>query len=335
MKTILKFFAVIILLLGINNNIYSQGNGSLLNYYETVKYYVGVYHPVPINQNDLPYGQVQFDMSPINSPRADISVTVNAFQTYGFGFNYYYRDGSWNSNQGNGIFSAENNNTFFPTYSFISFVDTNGFYSDAFIKLRNQEKKDLVTVRYSNINVYHNENNTITTSVQNIQNQGGVATDVGQFDYFDDNEDLAVMGSGGVICVYRNLNNGYLDESPFIFSTTTGTQKFKLKQINDKSLPYIQNDPSNRFDIITSQGSTVKIYFNNNGNGINLNQTFDAGFNIKELEVADINDDGYNDIIVAGGNSTTTAIAKVYLNLTNGNINTNEVYSTPVGFISY
>jgi len=143
------------------------------------------------------------------------------------------------------------------------------------------------------------------------------------------------MGSGGVICVYRNLNNGYLDESPFIFSTTTGTQKFKLKQINDKSLPYIQNDPSNRFDIITSQGSTVKIYFNNNGNGINLNQTFDAGFNIKELEVADINDDGYNDIIVAGGNSTTTAIAKVYLNLTNGNINTNEVYSTPVGFISY
>ncbi|MCB0280881.1 MAG: VCBS repeat-containing protein, partial [Calditrichaeota bacterium] len=234
-----------------------------------------------------------------------------------------------------GLFSEYIESTFSQTHSFLRIIVVNRIWSEVVFIFKKKTKKDLVTVRYSNINVYHNDNGALTQTVQNIQNQGGVATDVGNFNWQDDNEDLAVMGSGGVVCVYRNRFDGLLDESPYIFGFTSGSQNFKMKQIDDKSLPYFQNDPNNRFDIVTTQGSTVKIFLNNSNNGIYLNQSFDAGFSIKGLEVADVNDDGFSDIIVAGGNSTSTSMAKVFLNLTNGFINTNAVYSSSSGFISY
>ncbi|MFZ1320587.1 MAG: hypothetical protein WAT71_03445 [Ignavibacteria bacterium] len=60
MKSILKFIAMIIVLLSLNSKSISQGNGPLQNFYETPGYYIDTYKPVPMDSSYPPGGQILF-----------------------------------------------------------------------------------------------------------------------------------------------------------------------------------------------------------------------------------------------------------------------------------
>jgi len=267
-------------------------------YFETNPVYLNLFTPSPSPTN--PSGAVTyFDLSPIGSERPDIAIVQNFQEVVNFPFYNFNKHGSWNENLGIGNFSNQNINPFFPTESSSGDIALdNPFNASLFVKLRNDIKKDFVALRKNNLYVFRNQNNTLSQQVQNITT-GGTYMDAGSFTSGDNSDDVGIVNSSGVISIYRNDLTGIL--SILNPSPNIAAKKFKIRQINDKTFPYPQNNQNDRADIITISNSNptrINIYFNNNNNTVTEQPYIDVGFSINDLEVADINKDGFNDIIV-------------------------------------
>ncbi len=192
-------------------------------------------------------------------------------------------------------------------------------------------KLDPVLIRSNQLQVHRNANNTISGIVQSSSSGIGSYITKGRFDNTDDYDDVGII-SGSSIKIFQNLHDGYLNlNNPFTFNINL--QKFLIVQIDDyiNLFKDFTGTNPNKDELIGFNGSNLYIYLNSNNNGLTLSQTIDAGMTIDDIDAADFNNDGLNDIVAVGySNSTYTYYVKVYLN-NSGTIQSTPSFSTSTG----
>jgi len=295
-----KLFKVIlvvlltVLLQSVSNSQYFSNNNK----------YINVQYP-----SGYETGKIFFNLTEISTDRLDASV-VSSFSTSFYpALNY----GHWNQNNG-GIFGNPN--------GFLNEYTSNQFKGCEFVQLRNTTKKDFVVLREDKVMVFQNENNQIQNLVQNLPEGSGIYMDKGLFNVDDTYEDVVVT-TGTQVKIFRNTLLGYLDPAYFGPYNITG-QIVKMRQFDDFASPYNQTYANNRYDLIVANGNNVSVYLNTNNNGINTTAftSVNAQFTVRDIEVADMDGDGYNDLIVVGDYQ-----AKVFKNLSGTGYEQNPVWS--------
>lgn len=236
--------------------------------------------------------------------------------------------GQWNLNNGNGTFGS---------YSNFS-MPSGTLVGDMFIKLRqNAPVKDLVVYLNDGLQVYWNDNGGISEIKQTLTSGGQFWTclEHGIFNAYDNAEDVLVSNGTSTLYYCTNLNNGYLN-TPNSISLPHTVFNFKLQQLNEKTEGYVQSNTNDRSDIIfinrvTGNPDIIYAYPNNNANGFNTDNEF-ANFetdppHVSDLEVADLDGDGYNDLITVCNDGTcpTHYYARAYKNVQGQFINQNTL----------
>lgn len=268
-------------------------------------------------------GNVYFDLSEISTDYLDAAVVSN-YQKNPPPYTIYFRIGTWHQNNGHGYFG----NYQTPFISGAESSDINRINNCTFVKLHSSgTKEDLVVARQNKITVHWNYG--YFSGYQQEINTGASILEKGDFDYQDSYEDIAIR-NGNSIIIYKNLRDGYFSSNPVFSGTFQGT-KFKLRQINEKIKLFFPEDGNNHADLIVVDGTNIKVFINNEINGFNSTPFADinTSMNIYALEVADINNDGYNDIIIAGQENVYMGQygAKIYLNNSGGSINSTAIWS--------
>lgn len=261
---------------------------------------------------------IYFDLSEISSGYLDAASVFNYFR-----LSLNHRQATWNLNNGNGSFG-----TYQPP--FVSETNTSEMNGCTFVKLRSSStKEDFVIARGSKITVHWNNGNF--SGCQQEINTGASILEKGDFDYQDSYDDIAIR-NGNSIIIYKNLRTGYLSSNPVFSGSFSGT-KFKIRQIDERAYPFFPVDEQtiNKADLIVVNGTNIKVYTNNNVNGFNSTPFADinTSMSINAIEVADINNDGYNDIIIAGIQDQYMGQygAKIYLNNSGSSINSTATWS--------
>lgn len=279
-------------------------------------------------------GEIYFALSQVNSGKNDIAVALNSSDGIVSGnptiWNYY-RKGTWNSNNGNGGFGNTNNfyiNETYPPNQNINIV--NGC---VFVQLRdNESRKDLIVGKDQANGLWVHWNNGSIGNLQQTVNANVTMIDKGKFDNSDNREDI-VIKDGNQIKVFKNLGNGYLETTPFTPITVAQNSNFsfKIKQMNDKDYDagYWPNNENDKADLIVLDRSTappiLKVYINTNSNSFGTAwQTITVSPYAKNIEVADMDADGYNDIIVSTQTGFQGSI-KIYKN-----VQGSFILSTPI-----
>ena len=275
---------------------------------DPVPYFNTSWISIPIGYPQGPAsGNAYFDLGEIDNSYLTVSSGSNARRTLQ---QDYWRFGTWTHNNGNGTFSGLT--TYYTDQPGSNIRNIKGL---VFVDVLGDSKKDIVMLKDNTLQVHQNQNNTISGIVQNITGGAGSYIDAGSFNREDNSSDVVVT-NGNYIRIFKNTGNG-LDANPFgPFNITS--PKVKIRQIDDKASEsgYYQNDPNNRADLIVFNGSTLQVYLNNNNNGLNGTPfaSFNVGFPINDIEVADFTDDGFNDIAVVGGDYPNFT-AKVFKNI--------------------
>lgn len=147
-------------------------------------------------------------------------------------------------------------------------------------------------------------------------------------------EDLAVTDpnnpNGPAIRLYGNRGDGSLEDQGFY--TFADGQDYKAQQIVFAQINGKYEDPtaSNKLDLVGIDGTKIKIWRNDNSNDLPNYEPYRQFIDlyigtITSLVVADINNDGYNDILVG-----TMLGARAFFNSanTNGDIHTQAYWGT-------
>ncbi len=256
-------------------------------------------------------GRIYFAISEINSGKNDIAVTLNS--SYGSLVPYnvinYYRKGTWNSNNGSGGFNSPVNYYIDETYP--SNQDWNSISGCVFVQLRdNEPRKDLIVGRNMSNGIWVHLNNSSIGGVHQYISANVLSIEKGKFDNSDNREDIIVK-EGNQIRIFKNLGNGNLDPNSFPAFTPANNSfySFKLKQMNDKDYDagFWPNNEDDKADLVVldpgdPSGPKLKVFNNSNSN------TFSDAWppisvdpNAYNLEVADVDADGFNDVIVSVG----------------------------------
>ena len=167
--------------------------------------------------------------------------------------------------------------------------------------------------------IFLNSGNGITTPYQ--QALPGAAKDGcwGPFNSGDNYPDLAVT-DWSTVKIYTSNNNGTVNSSPTTVSMAAS--KVILAQMNDNIYELPTN---NKWDLVSSYDGVLSIRINDNNNGFNSPDTINIGSTIYGFAVGDLNEDGFNDVVVGLGNSL-----RVYQNTTSGGINHTPVWTQNV-----
>jgi FG-GAP-like repeat/Secretion system C-terminal sorting domain len=107
--------------------------------------------------------------------------------------------------------------------------------------------------------------------------------------------------------IYKNLGNGYLDSIPVYRLANVHASAVTIAQINNYIEPYatFYGTTSNKDDIILRQGDSIRIYNNNNDNSTTLSTIIYTGsaYSVyRDFKISDLNNDGYNDLVVVEEN---------------------------------
>jgi len=283
----------------------------------------------PNNINNIPFfkpqnftgGEIYFAISQINSGKNDIAVALNSLDgvvTYPPIINNFYRRGTWNLNNGNGSFGSEN--SYYINENYTASQNWNTIKGCVFVQLRdNEPRKDLVVGRSTNNGIWVHWNNGNIGGVQQTVSGNASAIEKGRFDNSDNREDI-IIKEGAQIKIFKNLGNGSLDVNPYPPFTPTNNSfySFKVKQMNDRDYDggYWPNNENDKADLVVLDGgvnpSNLKVFINSNNNSFGSSwQTIQTDQNAYNLHVADIDGDGYNDVVVSGGFNGTN----IYMNI--------------------
>ena len=244
-----------------------------------------------------------FDLESI-SGGAMLDVAAGKTVFYALGWPRYYCLQDYNSGSGSFSFNAYFSDTHTTCY------DTDRFYDLVFGKLRPaQPRKDLAVLRESGTYIYYNTGSGMATSPNQTLSGAAIDATWGPFNYQDDSHDLFVT-DGSQIRIYNNLNDGTLSTAPMVLSIPA--QQILLAQMDENI--YLTS-PTTKWDLVSFAGTTLSIRLNDGNNGFNAPQDISMGALNYPVSVAvgDINNDGYNDIVV-GVSTPPSQEVRLYLN---------------------
>jgi hypothetical protein len=277
MKNIL--FTLIILLIFLQHDIFSQYFGNVESINLQTQQGVGV-------------SAIYFGLENINTNNGylDIAITQKLESN----------QGQWNLNLGNGTFGDLNQ---FTTQG------TRDYIGNVFVKLHpTATVKDFVVGRDSGFEIHWNQGGSITEVHQNYNNGSSwTFIESGIFNSADNAEDVLFSNGSTTLCYFINNNDGTL-QGPNYVTLAHPVYNFKLSQLDEKAEGYVQNDPNNRSDItfvdsVEREINPIHIYaYSNNANGFSTQLAgFETDFyKVADLETADLDGDGYNDVIAVG-----------------------------------
>ncbi|MBK8554211.1 MAG: T9SS type A sorting domain-containing protein [Ignavibacteria bacterium] len=177
-----------------------------------------------------------------------------------------------------------------------------------------------------------NENSFIQiTNPATVSGVYGKNPVVGKFTT-DTLEDLSIITTNGIAIFKGTGGSNPTLESVFTLTTNSFTKSY-LAQINKHYGPYaiIHNEVSDRDDIVAQYGNAIYIFKNNNNNTTPSTPETIISFSefLSDFKVADLDNDGYNDIIAITqyqDDLLTFGRILVFLN-NNGTIITTPVYN--------
>jgi hypothetical protein len=272
---------------------------------------------------------IYWDLSSIdtNANRLDIAIGTN--ERYASSNDYLW--GNWLRNEDNVNFNFEN-----PDLRFI-YDDppaiTDSITGISFINLKENTRNYLVVLRTSgDMEIRKNENSFIQinnpSTVSGVYGKNPV---VGKFTT-DTLQDLAIISPTGLRVFKGTGGTNPTLEEVFVIQNYT-FKKIYLAQVNKHYGPYaiINNETNDRDDIIAHYSNSIYIFNNNNDNTTNSSPNTTISFSeyLSDFKVADLNNDGYNDIIAITqyeAGFTTYGRILIFLNV-NGTINSTPVYN--------
>jgi len=186
-----------------------------------------------------------------------------------------------------GVLMSNGNATFDPTNFNSSHGQPRDLVEDDFDE---DGVLDIIGINYLNDNVSFLKGNDDGTFGSGMLDSNGFVNSLGAGDVNDDgNLDIAVANNGGGISLLIGNGDGTFDDTQN-FITQYGFEDVALADVNG----------DNNDDIIALQGSTYVAILISNGNGtFDPEVNYEAGTNAggdRQLEVADLNGDGYPDI---------------------------------------
>lgn len=234
-----------------------------------------------------------------------------------------HSDATYRFNIGSTNFEINGTNIFYTQGSSINSVK-----GVQFIKLNTgSPRNDAVIWRDQGFYVYTNTTNSGigTTANQNISDEyfsfqymskGSFVNDysLNQYNLID----LITYGydtqdNYDYFRIYKNLGNGNFNSNPISINMNTQSHNTLTKmisaQIDFPISPYAEYyypNQINKSDIIVLNNNTIYIYLNNNNNAISTTPTttITKNYTISDFTVCDINNDGYNELIIAGVGGT-------------------------------
>ncbi len=302
-------FAIAISVIAMNS--YSQ-------YLETTKYNLGVHYSSCSYDPGTFTSYPTFDVAKITTDSyLDIAVGQN-LQTCSYG-GYWY--GIQRDNNGTGQYWSGPD--FFTEWT--SGSNSKQITNAVFGQLRpGSEYLDLAIPRIHQTEIYRNNDGSGISGPTPAQTLSGQALDAawGPFDQWDGSHDLAVT-SGTEVRIYKNLVNGYVSSSPYATFTNISASKVLFAEMSTSTYP----TSNSKAELITANGSTLSVWLNNNADGLSLLTSLNVSENITSIAVGDINNDGYNDVVVAYANYVPSGYVGAYLNNRDGSLNTNAIWT--------
>jgi hypothetical protein len=293
-------------------------NISSAQYLETDRYYVGVHA-----------SSCSFDPGTfISYPTFDVAkISTDNFLDIAVGQNLQgcFYDGYWYGSQfiNNGTGQGWTRTDFYEEGT--SGTNIKEIRNAVFGKLRpGSEYLDLAVPRIHQTEIYRNNDGNGIVGPNPVQTLNGQALDAawGPFDRFDNWDDLAVT-SGSEVRIYQNMNGGYVSSSPYATFTNIAAQKILLAEM--KTSTFTQT--GSKAELIAANGATFSVWLNNNADGLSLLSTITLSQNITSFAVGDLNNDGFNDVVVAYANNIASGNVSAYLNNGTGALSTTPVWT--------
>jgi len=199
----------------------------------------------------------------------------------------------WNKNYGNGLFSS---------HYMVSNDNTTNQVSDIQIKDLNSDGwLDIIGATDGKIEVYKNNNGT---SFELIYSHNFNNESVGKIEINDISKnghpDILISHTRGSVALSKIINNGNLNfnaPSAIYSNTSTGVKNYNFKCAD------IDKDGDN--DIVVGEGDVSELHWlQNDGTGNFTNHTIATSIASNTIDIGDIDNDGFIDIIMTGNSDS-------------------------------